>query len=73
MRYENPAYLPLHYAQITTNPLYAVVLYSRDNSSIYVYSINGQFLDSIIEKSGFIYRLSVLKSTDSTECLVILS
>jgi hypothetical protein len=38
--------LPIHLAQITTSPLYAVVFYSKNNSTVYVYSINGQMLDS---------------------------
>lgn len=63
--------LPIHFAHITTNPLYAVTFYSKENSTVYSYSINGQFLDSVIEKTGFIYNLSILKATDSTECLVL--
>ena len=68
---QHPNNLPIHFAHITTNPLYAVVFYSKENSTVYSYSINGQFLDSVIEKTGFIYNLSILKATDSTECLVL--
>jgi hypothetical protein len=67
----HPHRLPLQFAHISTNPLYSVVFYSKENSTIYVYSINGQYLDSIQDKSGFIYNISILKSTDSTECLVL--
>jgi hypothetical protein len=42
----HPMGLPIHLAQITTSPLYAVVFYSKNNSTVYVYSINGQMLDS---------------------------
>jgi hypothetical protein len=69
----HPNRLPLQFAHVSTNPLYSVVFYSKENSTVYVYSINGQFLDCIQDKSGFIYNLSVLKSTDSTECLVYLN
>jgi WD40 repeat protein len=68
--FHHPSNLPINFAHITTNPLYAIAFYSKENSTVYVYSINGQFLDSIIEKTGFIYNLSVLRATDSTECLV---
>lgn len=61
----------MHFAQLSTNPLYAVLFFSRENSTVYVYSINGQFLDSVQDKSGFVYGMSVLPATDSTECLVL--
>lgn len=70
--FHHPSNLPIHFAHITTNPLYAIVFYSKENSTVYIYSINGQFLDSIIEKTGFIYNMRVMKATDSTECLVFL-
>lgn len=63
-------HLPIHFAHITTNPLYAIAFYSKENSTVYIYSINGQFLDCIIEKTGFIYNMRIIRSTDSTECLV---
>lgn len=62
----HPNNSPIHLAHITTSPLYAVVFYSKDNSTIYVYSINGQMLDSITEKTGFIYNMNVVRGTDST-------
>jgi len=41
----HPSGHPINLAQITTSPLYSVVFYSKDNSTVYVYSINGQLLD----------------------------
>jgi hypothetical protein len=67
----HPHRLAIAFAQISTNPLYSVVFYSKEDHMIYVYSINGQFLETIHEKSGFVYNISILKSTDSTECLVL--
>ena len=62
----HPSGLPIHFAHISTNPLYSVVFYSKENSTVYVYSINGQLLDSFCEKTGFIYNMSVLRSSNST-------
>ena len=42
----HPAGLPVHLVRLTVSPLYGVVLYSKDNSTLYVYSLNGQLLDS---------------------------
>jgi hypothetical protein len=69
--FRHPGNLPIHFAHITANPLYAIAFYSKENSTVYSYSINGQYLDSVIEKTGFIYNMSILKATDSTESLVI--
>lgn len=46
--FRHPSNLPIHFAHITTNPLYAIVFYSKENSTVYSYSINGQYLDSVI-------------------------
>jgi WD40 repeat protein len=62
----HPTGLAITLAQITTSPLYSVVFYSKDNSTVYVYSINGQMLDHFCEKTGFVYNMAVLRSTDST-------
>jgi hypothetical protein len=62
----HPTGLAITFAHITTNPLYGVVFYSIENSTVYVYSINGQFLDSFCEKTGFIYNMNIVKGTNST-------
>lgn len=59
----HPTGLPVTFAHITTNPLYAVIFYSDENSTVYSYSINGQYLDSFCEKTGFIYNMSIVKDS----------
>ena len=44
---QHPTHAAVHLARVSTNPLYALTFYSREDSTVYVYSINGQFLDSI--------------------------
>lgn len=62
---------PINFAHITTSPLYAVCFYSREVGTVHIYSINGQFLDLVCDRTGQIYSLNVEKASDSTECLVI--
>jgi hypothetical protein len=62
----------VNFALISTCPLYSIIFYSRENSVVYVYSINGQFLDSICEKGGFADHMHVLKCSDFSECLVLM-
>ena len=66
----HPAGLALHLVGISSNPLYSIVFYSNNNSTIYVYSINGQLLDFFCDKTGFIYAMKIIPSSNSTETLV---
>lgn len=43
----NPSGYPVVFARISTCPLYCILFYSEENSSLYSYSINGQILASI--------------------------
>lgn len=40
---------------------------------LYSYSINGQFLASVEDTTGFIYNMSVLMATNHSESLVYLN
>lgn len=61
------------FAKISTCPLYCIVFYSEENSVLYSYSINGQFLSSFEDTTGFIYNMSVLQATDHCEYLTYLN
>jgi hypothetical protein len=65
-KFSNPNCFSVSFCHISTCPLYTIVFYSKENSMIFSYSINGQFLEGINEKTGFVYNMSVLKSSDST-------
>ena len=64
--FRHPNGLPIAFAVVTTSPLYGVVFYSGANSSFYVYSINGQFLECFREEWGPICGMSLVK--DSKSC-----
>jgi len=39
--YTHPYGLPIHHVAVSTSPLYAIVMFSKDDATFYSYSING--------------------------------
>eukprot|EP00919_Chromeraceae_sp_WS-2016_P064673 GHVR01153194.1.p1 GENE.GHVR01153194.1~~GHVR01153194.1.p1 ORF type:complete len:129 (-),score=2.10 GHVR01153194.1:2491-2877(-) len=70
--YENICGGSVSFCCISTSPLYCVIFYSKEDNKVYCYSINGQLLSQVDETTGFIYNMAALRSSDSTECIVIL-
>jgi len=55
---------------MSASPLPCIVFFSSQNSTLYSYSINGRFLESIVESSRYVLSGVVLKDLNSLELLV---
>jgi len=66
----HPHKLPVNMVNLSASPLPCIVFFSSQNSTLYSYSINGRFLESVVESSRCVLSATILKDLNFLELLV---
>lgn len=69
--FDNPASGgKIGWVRISSSPLFCVIFYSPANKTVYSYSINGQYLNHVMDASDMFYPPFVQKDSNHTDTLV---